>query len=156
MKPVVAGNQYTFRVSLKRRMSIWRTMVLRGDQTLDELHEAIFAAFDRDDEHLFAFFFSNATALRSPRGARCKTYAAPYGFEPEALTRDGRYNAAAVRLDDLLLQEGQTFEYLFDFGEEWCHTITVDALGASDPTQAYPRIVDMRGASPAQYPEADE
>jgi len=61
-----------------------------------------------------------------------------------------------VRLDGLLLKEGQTFEYLFDFGDEWWHTITVDALGASDPTQAYARIVNMRGASPAQYPEADE
>ena len=93
---------------------------------------------------------------RSPRGARCKTYVAPYGFEPEALTRDGRYNAAAVRLDGLLLKEGQTFEYLFDFGDEWWHAIKVDALGTSDPTKAYPRIVDTRGAFPAQYPEADE
>ena len=156
MKPMVSGNQYTFRVSLKRRKSIWRTMVLRGDQTLDDLHETIFAAFDRDDEHLYAFYFPNATARRSPRGAPFKEYAAPHGFEPDALTRDGRYNAAAVRLDDLQLRQGQTFEYLFDFGDEWWHAIKVDALGASDPTKAYPRIVDMRGASPAQYPEQDE
>lgn len=156
MKPVVSGNQYTFRVSLKRRKSIWRTMVLRGDQTLDELHETIFAAFDRDDEHLYAFYFPSATARRSPRGARSKEYVSPYGFEPGAVARDGRYNAAAVRLDDLMLKEGQTFEYLFDFGDEWWHAIKVDALGASDPTTVYPRIVDRRGASPVQYPEEGE
>ena len=156
MKRVTSGNQYAFRVSLKRRKSIWRTVVLRGDQTLDDLHETIFTAFDRDDEHLYSFYFPNAAARRSQRGAQFREYAAPYGFEPEALTSDGRYNAAAVRLDDLKLKEGQTFEYLFDFGDEWWHEIKVEALGASDRTKAYPQIVDKRGASPAQYPEVDE
>jgi len=69
---------------------------------------------------------------------------------------DGRYNAAAVRIDDLELKEGQTFEYLFDFGDEWWHEIKVEAIGASDRTKEFPRIVDKRGASPAQSPEVDE
>jgi len=51
---------------------------------------------DRDDEHLDAFYSPNTTARRSPRGARFKAYVAPYGFEPQDRTGDGRYNAAAV------------------------------------------------------------
>jgi hypothetical protein len=32
-----------------------RTIEIRGDQTLARLHATIFAAFDRDDEHLYEF-----------------------------------------------------------------------------------------------------
>jgi hypothetical protein len=34
---------------------ISRTLEIRGDQTLAELHEIIFKAFDRYDEHLYEF-----------------------------------------------------------------------------------------------------
>src|SRR5262245_21628471 len=34
-----------------------RVIEIRGDQTLDQLHDAIFQAFDRWDEHLYEFQF---------------------------------------------------------------------------------------------------
>jgi Plasmid pRiA4b ORF-3-like protein len=49
--------QYLFKVSLKRRRSVWRSVVLHGDQTLDDLHEAIFAAFERYEDHLYSIYF---------------------------------------------------------------------------------------------------
>jgi hypothetical protein len=33
-------NEYLFKVNLKGRRSIWRTVLLRGDQTLDDLHDS--------------------------------------------------------------------------------------------------------------------
>jgi hypothetical protein len=50
-------NEYLVKVNLKGRRSIWRTVLLRGDQTLDDLHEVIFVAFDRYDEHLYSSIF---------------------------------------------------------------------------------------------------
>lgn len=32
-----------------------RTIQIKGSQTLEALHEAIFAAFDREEEHLYEF-----------------------------------------------------------------------------------------------------
>lgn len=36
---------------------ISRTIEIRGDQTLAQLHEAIFQAYDRTDDHLYEFQF---------------------------------------------------------------------------------------------------
>ena len=71
---------YQFKVRLKQRRSIWRSIVLRGDQTLDALHEVIFAAFERNDEHLYSFFFPNGSSRRSFSERRAKEYTAPQGF----------------------------------------------------------------------------
>jgi len=51
MPKAKSTTEYVVRVTLKGRR-IWRTIVVRGGQTLDELHEAIVAAFNRFDDHL--------------------------------------------------------------------------------------------------------
>lgn len=148
---------YQFKVRLKHRRSIWRSVVLRGHQTLDDLHEAIFAAFERYDEHLYSFYFPSASARRSPSGTRPREYTAPQGFFPvEGFETDSRFSASSAKLDELKFKVGQTFEYLFDFGDEWWHEITVEALGPSDAGGTYPRIVGQRGVAPPQYPESEE
>ena len=40
---------------VKRNPIISRTLEIRGDQTLEELHRAIFKAFDRTEEHMYEF-----------------------------------------------------------------------------------------------------
>lgn len=40
---------------LKKNPEVYRVIEMRGDQTLASLHEAIFDAFKRDDEHLYQF-----------------------------------------------------------------------------------------------------
>ena len=147
--------EYRIKVNVKRRRSIWRSLVLRGDQTLDDLHSAIFVAFDRDDEHLYSFYFPGASARRSaPSGKRPTEYTAPQSFGPgERSGFDGRHDAASATLDALTLKVGQTFEYLFDFGDMWWHELKVEAIGPSETGKTYPQYVAQRGSSPPQYPE---
>jgi len=40
---------------VKKNPVISRTIEIRGDQTLGELHRAIFSAFDREEEHMCEF-----------------------------------------------------------------------------------------------------
>ena len=40
---------------LKKNPQVIRTIEIRGDQTLADLHATIFAAFDREEEHLYEF-----------------------------------------------------------------------------------------------------
>ena len=47
---------YTFKVKLKFAKRIWRRIDIRSDQTLKNLHDIIFTAFDRYDEHLYTFY----------------------------------------------------------------------------------------------------
>jgi hypothetical protein len=88
-------NEYLFKVNLKRRRSIWRTGLLRGDQTLDDLHEVIFVAFDRYDEHLYCFYFPKARRGRLGYGKPPREYMSPRGFD-QGLEMDYRYNTACA------------------------------------------------------------
>jgi len=40
---------------IKKNKVICRTIQIRGDQTLEDLHYAIFKAFDREDQHMYEF-----------------------------------------------------------------------------------------------------
>jgi hypothetical protein len=138
-----------FKVALAGRKSIWRRIAVRTDQTLDDLHEAIFAAFDRDDEHLYAFYFP-PPGTKSLRNVRRNSIEYT---SPEA--DDGGESAAEVTLESLSLQPKQMFYYLFDFGDEWWHEVTVEQTDAPVDARNYPRLLESKGKSPAQY-ELDE
>ena len=149
--------EYVFKVNLKGSRRVSRTIALRGDQTLDDLHEAIFAAFDRFDAHLYSFYFPKAPTRRGTAGPKPKEYTAPQMFdEPDPFDDESRFDASATKLDDLRLRPGQKFEYLFDFGDSWWHEGTVEAVNPSVPRARYPQIRESRGASPPQYEAVDE
>ncbi len=145
--------EVVFRVKLKGAKRIWRLVGLRADRTLDDLHWAIFAAFDRDDEHLYAFYFPHASRSRAAR-ARVREYVAPYAFEEPGPWDDGtRFDASATRLTTLELQVGQQFEYLFDFGDSWWHEVRVEAIQPVAAGAQLPIVRQKHGVSPPQYPQ---
>lgn len=147
-------NEYRFKVNLKGAKRIWRLIAMRGDQTLDDLHEAIFGAFDRFDSHLYSFYFPKAPRRRSAVGPTPREYAAPFTVE-EPFGTQRRFNAARTRLDTLGLKVGQQFEYLFDFGDSWWHEVMVEQVGPVVSGRRYPEIVEKHGRSPAQYGHAE-
>jgi hypothetical protein len=61
-----SSNEFVFKVALKGRRGIWRSIALRGDETLERLHEEIFRAFDRYDDHLYSFYFPKVPRRRGP------------------------------------------------------------------------------------------
>jgi hypothetical protein len=123
---------------------ISRTIEIRGDQTLEDLHEILFKAYDRFDEHLYEFQFGKRPF--DPEGIR-------YGTQDEQddLHRDSR----TTKMDDLTLKPGKVFGYWFDFGDDWFHQIQVDRIEKAIPTVQYPRIIRRVGKSPPQYSNDD-
>jgi hypothetical protein len=70
---------YTFHVSIPGFGRVWRKIEMEANQTLEDLHLAIQAAFDFDDDHLYSFFMSGrawdeSTEYCLPEGVD------PYGF----------------------------------------------------------------------------
>ena len=152
VSPSTSVMQFVFKISLKRRRRASRTLALRGDQTLDHLHEAIFQAFDRSDPHLYSFYMPKRPQRGTHPGTKVREYTAPEGYEgPDPFGGQVTYDAARVRLDALGLKVGQRFEYLFDFGDSWEHEISVEAIGPAHGTVGYPQLIESRGASPRQY-----
>lgn len=127
---------WVFRVALSPH--VWRTVELLEDQTLHDLHNIIQEAFEWDDDHLYAFFMTNKAWDR--RGE----YGHPWSDMPDA---------SEVQLRDLHLVPRKKFLYIFDFGDEIRHQITVLHRRDEEPGARYPRILEVHGEAPPQYGE---
>ena len=136
----------------KKNPEMSRTIQIRGDQTLEDLHHAIFDAFDRYDEHMYEFQFG-----KGPMDPKAPRYVLRRAFETER----GDKNPPAGRVDQttiesLRLKVGQSFGYWFDFGDDWWHQINVEAIEDKVPEGKYPKVTKRVGKSPPQYLEEDE
>ena len=83
------------------------------------MHDSIFTAFDRDDEHLYSFFLTGK-AMKSTRGI----YDFPEITHPMNMeelfgfSHGEKRNVEKTKIRDLGLFEKDKFYYLFDFGDE--------------------------------------
>lgn len=145
-----------FKVALADDKSVWRRIAARGSQTLDDLHEAIYEAFDRYDEHLYSFYFPQPGTRGRARLRTAVEYSHPYTLEEGDFLGESALNAAETKLSALGLKPRQVFLYLFDFGDEWWHEITVEQTDARPEKGKYPRVLETHAASPPQYPDMDE
>ncbi len=151
-----AASVYVFKVALKGAKRIWRRIAVRSDQTLDDLHEAIFDAFDRDDEHLYSFYFLPPGARGRAALRKAVEFTHPYNAQEGDFFGKEPFDASEDELRSLGLSKGQQFLYLFDFGDEWWHEVTVERTDGPIEDGDYPRIVEKKGKSPPQYPDLDE
>lgn len=130
---------YTFKIGLKGFPRIWRKIEIKGSQNLHDLHEAVFKAYGRYEEHLYAFFLSNKPWDGSSE------YGLPY---PESNARDSR----RARIDSLDLKVNKRFLYMFDFSDKWWHSVQLLGVREEEARGGYPRVVARRGTAPPQYP----
>ncbi len=150
---------YLFKVALSGRKSIWRKIAIKANQTLDDFHETIYDAFDRDDKHLYSFFFPKKSGKMNLRKIYNESveYTSPHMFECDGeFGEEGQLNAAETKINALKCKKGQVFYYLFDFGDEWWHEITVEETEAKAEKGKYPRVMEQKGNSPPQYIYDDE
>jgi len=131
---------YIFKVELSEDPPIWRDIEIRADQTLHDLHEAIFRAYNRDDDHMYSFFLTN------------KPWDASGEYAHPLAGAEG--DAAKTTVEELGLRRGKVFLYVFDYGDEWWHRITLldkheEAEEGEDVV--YPRVIAAEGESPPQY-----
>jgi hypothetical protein len=135
-------NAYTFRAALVGWPGVSRTVAVRGDQTLVDLHRVLQAAFEWDEDHLYSFWLSGRFW-----GDVASEYSTPGWCE------QGQ-RSAQTRLERLDLSVGHRIAYLFDFGSEWRVRLTLAKVAAADEA-TYPRIAARRGEAPPQYPDYD-
>lgn len=147
------GSVYVFKVSLLENAKIWRRIAIRGGQTLHDLHQAIFKAFDRYDEHLYSFCLPRAPVKNPPHRLyeQSTEYMHPYAIEGGDFDGDEKYDAAMTTIESLDLSAGQVLYYLFDFGDSWWHQIVVEKTDGVADKGKYPRILERHGKSPDQY-----
>lgn len=133
------------------RQRISRTIQIKGEQTLEILHGAIFNAFDRFDEHLYEFNLGRDAFDRSG-----KRYTPYEYYDDSARDEIEGTDTAVATIDSLGLTEERTFTYRFDFGDEWIHRIRVAAIEQAPAGGTFPRIIERVGESPPQYLDFDD
>ena len=109
--------------------------------TFLRMHKLIQAAFGWDDYHLFQF---------SPKG---------YGSEPDismpsedddvfGFGRFEKLDAAKTKLQDIFKTEKQHFVYIYDFGDDWKHLITLEKI--TDEKILRAALLDGKGCCPPE------
>jgi hypothetical protein len=148
---------YVFKVALTDAKRIWRRIEILSNQSLDQLHEAIFQAFDRYDEHMYSFYLTKTGSRSRRRFVDVPEFTHPYAFEdPYGWNDENIKDASKTKIKELALKEKSKFEYIFDFGDEWLHQITLEKIMDIFTDKKYPIVIRKTGNSPEQYPDSDE
>jgi len=136
------GGVYLFKVKFMRAKHMSRTIALRSEQTLADLHFAIQNAIDWDADHLYSFFMNGQ--LWDWRYA----FACPYE------EGDPPWSDEAI-IGELGLAREHKFLYYFDYGDSHQFEVEVVGIEAQAGRGKYPRVVESQGEAPAQYPSWD-
>lgn len=129
------GNVFIFKVSLNKKT--WRKILVSSSHTLEHLHQAILEAFDFSDDHLYAFFMNGNPWSKPAYWAR------EDGHEP---------SAHQAILKNLNLAPGQTFLYLYDFGDEWHFNVELTEVQNAQTIPLRGKVIEEKGKAPEQYP----
>jgi Plasmid pRiA4b ORF-3-like protein len=105
--------------------------------TLYSLHEVIQAVMLFESYHLFQFDVG-------PRG-----HETHYGI-PNSDGFMDVIDAKRATLDQLIDAKFKKFTYTYDFGDDWRHTVTVEAVTSADPALVYPRFIDGARRAPPE------
>ena len=138
---------------IKKNKVVCRTIQIRGDQTFEDLHRAIFDAFGREDEHMYEF----QVGSKGPMDPKARRYVLSGAFEkPMPGTPRAAGDVTCTTVGSLGLKKGDAFGYWFDFGDDWRHQINVLDIKEKTGTGKYPKITNRVGASPPQYIDWNE
>nr|VFJ66207.1 MAG: pRiA4b ORF-3-like protein [Candidatus Kentron sp. FM]VFJ66284.1 MAG: pRiA4b ORF-3-like protein [Candidatus Kentron sp. FM]VFK09248.1 MAG: pRiA4b ORF-3-like protein [Candidatus Kentron sp. FM] len=145
---------HLFKVALFYDKRTYRRIACLEADSLDDLHEEIFRAFDRYDEHMYCFYFPPKPSritfmiIRSRR-----QYLGQKLLDP--IDRLNEPDASDISIASLALVHKQKFYYLFDPGDHWWHEITYEGVKEC-PETTYPVTIARKGESPPQYPDYED
>lgn len=148
---------YCIKAALFYRKRIYRNIEILENQTLADLHNSIFEAFDRYDEHLYSFFLTGKAIKNTNYIYDYPEITHPMNLEDlSGFAHKKRRNAEQAKIRDLDLDEKDKFYYLFDFGDDWWHELSVLKIEDASGLKRYPKITKKVGDSPEQYPDCED
>ncbi len=122
---------YRLRVDLAGvRPPVWRVFTIPGAVSLYQLHRAFQAVMGWGGGHLYVLEIGGVS------------YGDP---DPEFSVR----NAKSSRLKDAA-DPGGHFTYLYDFGDDWLHTVHVEEVRPRQANETVPQLLAGQGACPPE------
>lgn len=122
-RAATAKSVVSLKVTLRgTKPPIWRRLLVPGAMTLGALHEAIQAAMGWQGGHLHVFDIDGRQ----------------YG---DRRTVDDVADENRLTLSGVLKSGVTRFGYIYDFGDDWDHTIAIEKIQPAIDGQAYPACV---------------
>ena len=137
---------------VKKNKVISHTIQIRGAQTLEVFHYAMFGAFGREDEHMYEFQVGG----KEPADPNARKYVLPMAMDDTFAEDKTAGDITRTAIGSLGLKAGDAFGYWFDFGDDWWHQINVVAIEDKPPRGVLPRVTKRIGESPPQYSDWDQ
>ena len=126
---------FQFKISLDVvEPEIWRTVCVSSDINLHKFHQVIQDAMGWWDYHLYSFFINK------------KIYELPSDETFDEIPE----NSKDVLLSELKLKEGSSFRYIYDFGDNWEHTILLEKIIPFNENQNLPLCIDGKRNCPPE------
>ena len=116
---------------------IWRELAVKSCISFAELHHTIQLSMPWANYHLFEF--------------NSEGYRIGYVFDDEiedGFNTKNLLDADTTLLSDILSDVGETLLYKYDMGDNWEHTIELQAFTDADPSIQYPFCMDGAMACP--------
>ena len=114
--------------------AIWRRVLVPASVKFFDLHHIIQMSMGWTNSHLFEFQVGDYKI----------------GYTEPNENFDDVANASEVTLDLLLMKEGFTFTYLYDFGDYWKHTVVIEKISENEAGKVYPVCTDGQLRCPSE------
>jgi hypothetical protein len=113
---------------------IWRRVLVSNNEDLYDLHIIIQILFKWEGYHLHEFKIKNLY----------------YGEPDEEFDLYTIHNEFDYIIKDFNFKAGSKFSYIYDFGDNWKHTILVEKVLPFDKAQTLPYLVSGKRAAPPE------
>jgi len=130
---MIANNEMSYRLKvtlLGSEPPIWRRFLVK-DFPLANLHEIIQEAMGWENCHLYHFTVAGQQ----------------FG---DASVSDDVEDAFLTTLADVVSEEGTTFHYLYDYGDNWEHEVLVEKIGIAQDRERTLYCLDGERACPPE------
>lgn len=115
---------------------IWRTFQVDASEAFFDLHEIIQIVMGWENAHLFEFHIKDRKIGLLPDDEQT--------WENHEKVEDSE----AVSIEETQLKVGDTFTYIYDFGDSWEHTLTVEKM--IDEDTPLPLCLDGKRCCPPE------
>ena len=107
---------FKFRITLERTSpTIWREFLVPSDTTFYRLHHIVQIVMGWENYHLYEFTMDS--------------YRIGQQFEDDGFNGPNEIiDSKTIKIGDVLQAKGQKLEYLYDFGDYWQHSLTLELI----------------------------
>lgn len=140
--------QFKIQLSGLKNPKVWREIVVNETITFHNFHKIIQTCMGWDDYHMYQF---SPSGYGSFPCMELKTPDSDAEFSPISNLKKGyelTYDSSKAKLSDYFNTKGQKMTYIYDFGDDWNHVISLKKIWPG--TTDHPMLVAGEGKCPPE------